>query len=417
LKIAVIDSNYTKGEFVGLAASWLRWELQQAGIVEVAPAEAEFLLCTVSSQQGIADLRRAVKRTGNKTARVVVGGGGAWAPAVFDGLASVCCVGEGARFVRTFLDAGYDAACQLPEAWQPGAARQVVPSEGFPWECPPIRHPDGTIRLFGSRGCKYRCLFCQTGWEASYRVNPRPNTLRMSARALEQKKQRVAIITNDGAEQSMFFSGQQEFLSMRLGSLRRFMQGTHLDRSVAKSVRLGVEGVSERLRRAVAKPVDNRDLLETTALLISRGVGVRWFFVAGLPGETAADWLELRGLIDGLRQMEKGCVMLNFHAFIPQPATPLCIFPLVDEYWEQFEEFRRWFFHGPGFTRRCQIVAPAQYSGRMQRAMESMAATENELRRGWWVDKNKNWRVEYPASPDELRRVARCYESRIMVKQ
>jgi len=235
----------------------------------------------------------------------------------------------------------------------------------------------------------------------------------MTVRMLEQKKQRVAIITNDGAENSMFLTGQQEFLSMRLGSLRRFMRSTHLDRSVTKSVRIGVEGVSERIRRAIAKPVNNSDLLDITALLISRGVGVRWFFITGLPGETEDDWQELRELVNGLRQMEKGCVMFNFHAFIPQPATPLCILPLMDEYWDRFEDFRRWFFHGPGFTRRVQIVAPAKYAGRLQRATESMAADEKELRRGWLENENKNWRVKYPVRPKQLRKIAMAYKAKL----
>lgn len=395
-----------------MAASWLRWELERAGITECSPGEAEFILLTVSSQQGVSEARGALRRIGNKRARVILGGGGAYAPAVFEDMADLICVGEGGRFVRVLLHDGYDAAYVLPESWVPGMTTPVIPGRDFPWDVPPIQHPDGTVRVFGARGCKYRCLFCQTGWENTYRPNPDPAHLQRQIDRLEAEQRRVAIVTNDGAEEHVALHGQQEFLSVRLRNLQRMMP---LTRAQCKSVRIGVEGVSERLRVAVGKPVPNDDLLRVTFDLLGAGVGVRWFFVPGLPGEKPVDYDELRYLVSGLKRLPKGCVMMNFHAFIPQPAAPLCVFPLRDGYWEPFDEFRRWFFHGPGFTRHVQIIAPCKYPGRMRRAMESMAATEDELRRGWWGHENRNWRVQYLASPAQLRHIATKYGPRIGV--
>ena len=197
---------------------------------------------------------------------------------------------------------------------------------------------------------------------------------------------------------------------MRLSSLIRMMP---IDRTVTKGVRIGVEGIAERLRLAVGKPVGNADLLNATFSLLANGVGVRWFFIVGLPGESDADYEELRFLVREVHKLPKGVVMMNFHAFIPQPATPLCVLPLADDYWERFDEFRRWFFHGPGFTRHVQIIAPSQYPGRLKRAMESMATTEAELRRGWWEHDNPNWRVRYLATPERLRQLARVYARRV----
>jgi len=393
-----------------MAALWLEWELRQVGIQESDPATADILLATVSSQQGISKLRGALRRAGNKRARVIIGGGGAYAPAVFDQIADVVCVGEGARFIHTLLAGGYDAAIGLPEAWVPGDTRPVIPATEFPWGLPPLNHPDGTVRVFGARGCKYRCLFCQTGWETTYRPNPDLERLQAQINELRRRGCRLAIVTNDGAEEQVHISGQQEFLSVRLQNLRHMMP---LTRAQVKSVRIGVEGASERLRIAVGKPVPNDELLNITFQLMGAGVGVRWFFIPGLPGETDADYDELRYLVRGLRRLPKGCVMLNFHSFIPQPATPLSVLPLVDDYWERFDEFRRWFFHGPGFTRRVQIVAPNQYKSRLKRAQESMAATEAELRRGWMEHDNPNWRVQYLALPDKLRDTARRYVKRL----
>jgi radical SAM superfamily enzyme YgiQ (UPF0313 family) len=411
LKIAIVDTNYTKGQHYGMAAAWLRWEAEQArGVEMVDPESAEFLLCTVSSQQGVSRLRGELRSICNKSARVILGGGGCYAPAIFDPYIDVACVGEGARFVRTLFTDGYDAACALPEAWVPGEKREVVPCGEFPWEIPPLNNTDGTVRVFGARGCKYRCLFCQTGWEMGYRPNPNPTRLQAQIDYLARQGHRVAVVTNDGAEEHARVRGQQEFVSMRLQNLRECMP---LTRKQTKSVRIGVEGVSERLRHAVGKPVQNDELLSITLDLMAAGVGVRWFFIPGLPGETEADYDELRHLAREMHRAAKGAVMMNFHAFIPQPATPLSVLPLEDRYWEPFDEWRRWFFHGTGFTRRVQIVAPALYPGRLARAKESMAATEQELRRGWWHEDNPNWRVRYLAAPDRLRQVAKVYARRV----
>jgi radical SAM superfamily enzyme YgiQ (UPF0313 family) len=187
-----------------------------------------------------------------------------------------------------------------------------------------------------------------------------------------------------------------------------------IDRQKCKSIRIGVEGVGERLRKAVKKPVPNDGLCDVTFKALGNGVGVRWFFIAGLPFEADGDWTELKDLVMELHRLKKGVVMMNFHAFIPQPATPLCVFPLRDEYWERFQDFRKWFFHGPGLTRRVQIVACAQYPGRLNRARESMAATAGELRRGWFQADNKNWRVRYLLNPSKMRSLAEKYKAELV---
>jgi radical SAM superfamily enzyme YgiQ (UPF0313 family) len=418
LRFSVIDSNYTDEGHSGMAATWLRWELEQAGITEAKPEESDVILMSTSSQQGVARVRaevRAAKRQ-NRAVKVVLGGGGCYAPAVFDPYVDMACVGEGPRLLRILLRDGWKAAAALPEAWIPGEARDVIPCREFPWELPPLNHPDGTVRVFGSRGCRYSCLFCQTGWESSYRPNPNPERLQRQAKAITQSGKRLAIVTNDAAEEHVGMMGQQEFISVTLHNTMKRLG--NITREQTKGVRFGVEGVSERLRRAVGKPIPSEDLIRTSADLLANRVGVRWFFVVGLPGESAQDWMEFRNTVQELkRHISKGVVMMNFHAYIPQPATPLCVIPLRDEYWERFDDFRTWFFHGPGFSRHVQLVSPARYPGRLQRALESMAATESELRRGWFEHDNLNWRVRYNRTPSELRRLARIYAKRTMTGQ
>lgn len=409
MRCSVIDSNYRTAAHKGMAASWLDWELNRLESPPVGPSDAEVYLVTVSSQQGIGAVRSALRHLPRRP--TVLGGGGCFAPAVFDAVADVCCVGEGRTFLRTLIEQGLSAAQALPNAWCPGETRSVVPDTEFPWDIPPIKHPDGTVRLMAARGCRSRCLFCQTGWEQAYTPNPNPDGLALQARALSAAGSRVALVTNDGTD-DVAAGVDSEFLSVKMAGLPTlFARG--LDRRKTRTLRFGIEGVSERLRTAVGKPLSTTQIVDGCRALFERGIGVKLFFIAGLPCESDSDWHELRELVNGIRHAERGCAMMVFHAFIPQPATPLGVLPLEDNYWEPFEEFRRWFFHGPGFTRRVQILPPAKYPGRLERAQESMAASVDELRTGWFDRDNANWRIRYAGTPTMLRRLAREYRTRL----
>lgn len=411
---SIVDSNYTDEGHSGMASTWLRWELEHAEIPESSVADTDIFLMTVSSQQGVLRVKAECKkiRKLNRGAKIILGGGGCYGPAIFDTYADLICVGEGVEFIRSLLQDGYAAVVNRPEAWMPGDTRTVIPGKVFPWELPPLNHPDGTVRVFGSRGCRYSCLFCQTGWENTYRPNPYPDRLESTLSLLSATGRRLAIVTNDAAEENVRLKGQQEFISVTLHNTMKHL--LPLTRDQTKSVRFGIEGVSERLRRAIGKPILSDDLVKTTVELLKNKIGIRWFFIPGLPGETDADWEELQYLVMEIKKYaDSGAVMMNFHAYIPQPATPLGVLPLIDKYWERYDNFRTWFFHGMGFTRRVQLVNPARYSGRMERAQESMAATEAELRRGWFEHDNKNWRIKYNKPPDELRRLAKIYARRI----
>lgn len=415
MRIAILDANYSQPEYQGLSGAWLRWELDRAGILPVDASEAEYVLVTVSCAQNWRDVRRVLKRSRvSPSARIILGGAGAYTPAVFDSLASVVCVGEGARWIRTFLRDGYEAACALPESWIPGDMREVIPNTEFPWDVPPITAPDGIVRVFSSRGCKYRCLFCQTGWESCYRVNPDPERLRSQIHRLQRANKRFTIMTNEGAEETVRDFYGHEFVSMRLQNLKKLMP---ISRRFAKNVHIGVEGVSERLRTAVGKPVDNDELLRTSHDLLANKIAVRWFFVIGLPGETAQDYEELRYLVKGAARFPWHFVFMHFHPFIPKPATPLGVLPLQDEYAPLIEEFRSWYYTGLHFTKRIHLTTIMGYKTRLDHAMADMGASESELRRGWWEQDNPNWRVRYLGRPATLRQVAGRYAARVGLNQ
>lgn len=382
---------------------WLRWELERRRISESPPDVADVLLVTTTAPTQRADVRALTK---GLRGTVIVGGHGALSPAAFDDVAHMCCVGEGTRFIDTLLSDGLIAAAELPETWLPGDDRIVTPAHGFPWDMPPLNHPDGIVRIFHSRGCKHRCLFCQVGWAAPYEVNPDLERMAAQVHYLQDTGRRVAVVTNDGAVPEVLALKGQAFLSGRYEGLRS--AGV----SGVKVLRIGVEGVSERLRAAVGKPILTSELVTSVAEW-SRKSTVRLFFIAGLPGETEADWLEFRALVESLGRHVQRLVQVHLHAFIPEPATPLGIMPMIDEYREHYRAFADQFFAAP--LRRIQLVPPAGYETRLKRAKQHMWARGDgsyngrQLREGWLDVPNPNWRCAYKASPDALRERARRY--------
>lgn len=407
-----MDPSYVKAGNLGMGASWLRWELtERLGVQPVGPAEADVVLASVQSQQEFGALRTSLRknRVDPRRTPVIIGGPGAYAPAVFGTDISAACVGEGRGFLRALVCDGLEAAKALPNAWVPGETREVIPDGDFPWDCPPIRYQDGTTRLFASRGCRRKCAFCQTGWESTYRRNPDMEGLYRQAAVLAGRGETVFCTSNDQSELDWRRLPPLPHMSATVVGLRKFISQPEIISRV-RSIRVGVEGISERLRRAVRKPISWDELISTTITVLALGRTFRWFMIVGLPGEDDRDYEEFRtAILEVKRHCRKGAVMIHFHAFLPHPAAPLSIFPLADGYWPRFDEFRRWFFDGPGLTRRVQIVACAQEKTRMQQARRNMAATDDELRRGWWGHENPNWRVRYVGTVAGRRRAAQRY--------
>jgi radical SAM superfamily enzyme YgiQ (UPF0313 family) len=353
---------------------------------------------------------RAIKPR-KKGSKVILGGAAALCPTVFDSIIDVACVGEGRNWLRTFFAEGYDAACALPESWIPGESRTVIPSTEFAWDMPPVRSPDGIVRVFASRGCRYRCLFCQTGWEMPYESNPNEGCLMRQISQLKQAGEKISIMTNDGAEAAVRQFNGHEFVSLRLDNLAKMMPIT---KAFSKNVRIGVEGVSERLRRAIGKPIKSDDLLSATYDLLKAKIQTRWFFIIGLPGETDADWAELDYLAKEAASFPWGFVFFHFHSFMPMPATPLGVLPVVDEYYPRVMDFKHRYYRGTFFTPRVQLLRfLVGYKTRMIQSVAKMGATEAEVRRGWWDHDNPNWRVRYQAGPDDLRKYARIYAKHV----
>ena len=117
--------------------------------------------------------------------------------------------------------------------------------------------------------------------------------------------------------------------------------------------------------------------------------------IAGIPGETRSDWEELKvAILEWKKLSKKGVLALSFTAWCPDPASPIAPFPLKDDYFDYWVEFKEWFFGGLGFSNRIKLMRPQEPASRLKKAMASMCLSEQDLRTGGYWGPNDV--VDYP---------------------
>lgn len=373
LSVALIDANARANKkYAGIVASivggWLAYEAREAGlrfvldvqtadVVLVAFAGAmDFLTSTATylRRAGVEPLAR--KRCQHP---YLIGGGPVDAsPLEATQILDALAVGEAYLFVRDLyrLLMIPDCAVQDIEAWiasyphaltrgqlaclprspeHPWLFQDVPPVLATPdpyvdWMgTPPIRADDKVVRLLGSKGCHCKCTFCATTYRQTYRINPHGGAVVQTASALATQGERVQILSNDPANipwwpQIRTSMASQSFtiMEMRDPDLRESLKETKVG-----IARFGVEGVSERLRRAFGKPIRNQELLDITAELHDAKINTRWFLIMGAPFEVEADWEDFRSLHYALaRLLDWGVCQIKMTAFVPNPPAPLVRF-------------------------------------------------------------------------------------------
>lgn len=191
LRVAVIDACFGLGkqDSAGLAATWLRTVCaRNMELVQPDMANVILVTCVAAEQYGYVE--RLAKKY--RQAKIVVGGAASTSPAAFFGGAHAICVGDGQRMLVAMADQGLDAAFALPNVWTHGK-QTVQIDHDFPWDFPPIQAEDGAYRVWAGRGCKNKCLFCQTGWAMPYAENPDGQRVAMVAKRLVSAKKKGCI--------------------------------------------------------------------------------------------------------------------------------------------------------------------------------------------------------------------------------
>lgn len=319
---AVFDASYYPSPQLGVAGQIVR---DLIGDLHDDSGRHGALVTSVHPLQA-----SVIERIKKKYGRVFVGGPGALSPGNYEAADGVC-IGDCQKFIAAIRD---DRLGSLDNIYYPGNPAPTEIDFAFPWgESARHRGEDGRLQVFVSRGCKRKCAFCQTGWALCFEEHPSPDDV------TNLPPGNYNYVSNALSDVSFCKS-----LPQNIAASHTLVEAAHSNMG-GRLVRVGIEGVSERIRRAVGKSISNQNLVDWTIALNERGVQVRWFMIAGLPGETWDDWEEL---IDDIKAYsvnhKRGTLQISFTAYVPEPATPICNLGYLDDYEENHARFRDWYF-------------------------------------------------------------------------
>lgn len=204
-----------------------------------------------------------------------------------------------------------------------------------------------------SKGCPRRCLFCIHPWRHHYQEAPKEKIqdfirahpgrgvglVSNSSDDVSYYDEIAATLTEAG-KTDMIVSNAVQGLTEAVVSQRK------------REMLLGVEGMSERLRWAVNKPIPRETYRAKLDLCLRHGKQIRTVYQLNLPGEEARDFDELVDDITYMRrQFTKGSWAIPFIPNQPSAHTPFqWVVPRYSvEMADRVMEFRKSMF-GSGAT-------------------------------------------------------------------
>ncbi len=290
--------------------------------------------------------RERQERAGRGAPLVVVGGPlTAINPRPLAALADLVVVGEADAAIHDLCDAleegltvdrgpellGEAEGCWWPQTGTPPprplrVGPELLPAHSAIWS------PDAELRdmflVEVGRGCNRACAFCATSRPAAGRCRT-VAVDRVLAR-IPQQATRVGLV---GAAVSDH-PGLREILSSLVDSGREVglssVRADRLDEALVallartglRTLTLGVDGASARLRRQVHKGVTEEHILQGAHLAAGAGLRrLKLYQLVGLPGETDEDLDEMVSFTQRLSRILP--VTLAVSPFVPKPGTDL----------------------------------------------------------------------------------------------
>ena len=322
-------------------------------------------------------MRRAgIKKNSANRPRIIVGGFNSFNPAPLSCYADFVVCGDGEGMIEKAVAGENDG---INFTWN-----------NVPKLKPFINQTSSITRMEIARGCRFRCKFCAVAHLKPYRelsIDDIESCLKLV------KTKRVSLF----APEPTLHSQDEEITALchRYDKIR-VDSDVRLDRLSKRSdsvPRVGIEGISEKLRRSVNKPYSNQQIIEAVKQAISDGRrGLFMYFILDLPGEVDDDWAEFAQLLKDIGRVPGASKFLlkpSPSVFLPTPHTPM---EYEGIHWDRPYGQKWETFFGRGDARqwealmaeRARVFSPAMRILSMvsTRAGTEFADIEEELTRG-----------------------------------
>ena len=180
-----------------------------------------------------------------------------------------------------------------------------------------------------TRGCRNMCHFCQYAWSKPFRSG-NPDFILQTIPTLNAKT--IRLVSADGQQHPQHDAIKH---ACEISRIRNVSQDNSLLEirkvlpeltEVSGTQRFGIDGMSERLRRKMHKPIGTEELIYLVEELYKRGT--RRFLaynLFGVPGETKEDFQEYNETLKQIadRIAKPFAFMTCWNAFMPCSLTPL----------------------------------------------------------------------------------------------
>ncbi len=197
-----------------------------------------------------------------------------------------------------------------------------------------------SIDLYTSRGCPHRCAFCYNqlfnkrrwrGMSAKRVVDLMEKLVReynITAFDIEddeffvdmnRAREVCKLIIERGLEVEIFTTCRVNYVSQRMDDeLLRICK-----KAGFCALSFGVESGSPEVQKMMSKDITTEQVFDTIKKLKKAGISSKYFFMAGLPGETTDDLNKTTDLMRQMKELDDDIRIPSWRVFTPYPGTEL----------------------------------------------------------------------------------------------
>ncbi|MCK5615032.1 radical SAM protein [Candidatus Pacearchaeota archaeon] len=258
-----------------------------------------------------------------KTPRIIVGGFNAFNPLVFLPWAHQVVVGDGEDILKCVIDGE-----SHPSVFT-GTEKEVLYNHCSIADNDFIYRSGTITRIEIARGCKYKCPYCQLTHLKKYREA----SLESVKSALDKvETKRVALFAPCGMSHKNYKEISEYTRERGLVNIASDVRYNEIEKyDNNNTARMGIEGLSYKLRKSITKPITNKKFVEIIedrskkCREIGYKPSIHTYFILDLPKESKEDWEEfeeLLAMVNEIKGVEDLTWIITANVFMPCPHTP-----------------------------------------------------------------------------------------------